>query len=140
MPIESHDFPTYFTNLHILTGAFQSNAAWNHPDSLGHHTGDKARYFRFILTEETQVSIALTDGALFVSDGTPERGWASEPLDSYEARRRIRRDNGKLRHDGIETGSNNVTLALPAGHYTVEVAQSAGSDPNEDFFLIIAPR
>lgn len=140
MSIESHAIPTYFTDLHILTGPFEYKAAWDHPESLGHHQEGKARYFRFILMEESEVSINLSNGTLFVSEGTPQNGWASDPQAGYEGRRRIRRGNGKLVHDGIETGSNGLTLTLPAGNYTAEAAQSAGSDEDEDFTLAITPR
>lgn len=140
MSIESHDFPTYFTNLHILTGSFGYKAAWDHPESLGHHQAGKARYFRFILTEATRVSISLSDGSLFVSEGTPQRGWASEPRDSHDARRRIRRGNGRLVHDGVETGSNSITLDLSAGSYTAEAVQSSGGGEDQDFILTITRR
>ena len=139
MSIEIHYSPMYFTNLHILTGAFEYKTRWDHPWSWGHHQEGRARYFRFVLTEVTEVSISLSNGTLFVSEGTPQNGWASTPLDSYEARRRIRRGNGKLAHDGIEAGSNSVTLTLPAGHYTAEAAQSSGGE-NQDFTLAITPR
>ena len=139
MSIEIHYSPMYFTNLHILSAAFEYKARWDHPWSWGHHQEGRARYFRFILLEDTEVSISLSDGTLFVSEGTPQNGWASAPQAGYEGRRRIRRGNGKLVHDGIETGSNSITLTLPAGHYTVEAAPSYGSE-NQDFTIVIVPR
>ena len=107
-------------------------------DSLG-------RYFHFTLSEETVVTITLTpesEAALYVSRDTPRNGWGTPPNATYEDRRRIRRDNGKLVHDGpyvatAENDGNTVTLTLAAGEYTVE---AAGSSDDGTFTISIAPQ
>ena len=111
MSVYSQDFPEYFTNLHILTGAFEYKAAWDHPDSLGHHLGSKARYFRFILTEDTEVSIDLSYGSLFVSEGTPQKGWASEPLDRYP----VAGESAATTASWCTTASKPARTASPSG-------------------------
>ena len=72
------------------------------------------------------MSISLSAGTLYVSEGTPQNGWGTEPNGTYEDRRRIRQDSGKLVHDGAHAGSNSVTLTLAAGEYTAETAGSGG--------------
>ena len=99
-----------------------------------HHQDSRARYFEFTVSEETTVTITLTsdaDAALYVSRDTPKNGWGSVPGPGYEHRVNVRRDNGKLVHDG----SNTVTLTLAAGTtYTVEAAGDSG-----DFTISISP-
>lgn len=78
------------------------------------------------------MSISLSVGALYVSKSTPKNGRGTEPSGGYEHRRNVRRDNGKLVHDG----SNTATLNLVSGEtYTVEAAGDSG-----DFTISIAPQ
>ena len=129
-----------FTDLDVLTAAVEYSGDWNDPDCDAHRRDGPARYFHFSLERETKVEISLeseADAQLFVSEGTPKNGWGTPPNGSYENRRRIRRDNEKLKHDGAHTGSNSVTLALAAGDYTAEAAGRTGGG---SFTPSIAPR
>ena len=79
------------------------------------------------------MTINLTAGALYLSKGTPNKGWGAAPKGTYEHRREVCRANGKLLHDG----SNAVTLTLAAGEtYTVEAAGTDGGT----FTVSIAPQ
>ena len=67
-----------------------------------------------------------------MSKDKPNNGWGSVPGPGHDHRKSVRRDNGKLLHDG----SNTVTLTLEAGTtYTVEAAGDSG-----DFTVSIAPQ
>ncbi len=118
-----------FTDLGALSAAVEYAGAWDDDECRAHHQDSRGRYFQFTLSEETAVTITLTPesgGALYVSNDTPQNGWGTPPRATYEDRRRIRRDNGNLAHDGAHTGSNTVTLTLAAGvTYTVEAAGTA---------------
>ena len=73
------------------------------------------RYFQFTLTEETTVTITLmsaSDAALYVSKDTPQNGWGTAPGGGYDHRREVRRENGKLVHDG-PTRPQRRTTATP---------------------------
>ena len=121
-----------FTNLSELTAAAEYAGSWSDANCKAHHQDSRARYFHFSLSEETTVSISLSAGALYISKDTPNNGWGTAPKGTYEQRKNVRRDNGKLVHDG----SNSVTLTLAAGKiYTVEAAGGSG-----DFTLSIAPQ
>ena len=125
-----------FTDLGSLTGAAEFSGAWDDADCRAHHRDSAARYIHFTLSEETEVSITLrseSGGALFVSKDTPQNGWGTPPGATYEHRVNVRRDNGKLVHDG----SNRVTLTLaPGATYTVEAVSTAGGG---NFTLSITP-
>ena len=132
-----------FTNLGSLTGAAEFSGAWDDADCRAHHQDRLARYIHFILSEETDVSITLmpeSGGALFVSQDTPKNGWGTPPNSDYETRRMVRRNNGKLAHDGAHTGSNSVTLTLAAGEYTAEATGPASGGEPGTFTLNIKPR
>ena len=128
-----------FTDLNELTATAEFSGRWDDADCRAHHQDSLARYIQFTLSEETEVSITLTSesgGALFVSKGTPQNGWGTPPKATYEHRVNVRRNNGKLVHDGAHTGLNSVTLTLAPGEtYTVEAAGSGGS-----FTLSIEPQ
>ena len=128
-----------FTDLNELTATAEFSGGWDDADCRAHHQDSLARYIQFTLSEETEVSITLTSesgGALFVSKGTPQNGWGTPPKATYEHRVNVRRNNGKLVHDGAHTGLNSVTLTLAPGEtYTVEAAGSGGS-----FTLSIEPQ
>ena len=124
-----------FTDLGTLSAAVEYTGSWDDDECRAHHQDGAARYFHFTVSEETTVTITLTPesgGALFVSRDTPQNGWGSVPGPGYEHRKSVRRDNGKLVHDGPHvaaagTGGNTVTLTLAAGvTYTVEAAGTAG--------------
>ena len=123
------------TDLGDLAGQAAFQGAWDDPDCRAHHKEDSpARYVHFSVSEETVVSIDLSGGALFVSRDTPQNGWGTPPKGTMEHRLDVRRNNGKLLHDG----SNSVTLTLSAGiEYTVEAAGESGSGGTFD--LSIAP-
>ncbi len=135
-----------FTDMGALSAAAEYAGAWDDDECRAHHQDSQGRYFHFTLSEETVVTIKLTpesDGALYVSRDTPRNGWGTEPNATYEDRRRIRRDNGKLAHDGphvstAENDGNTVTLTLAAGvTYTVE---AAGTADGGTFTLNIVPQ
>ena len=130
-----------FTDLSALTAAAEHAGAWDDPACVSHHREDSpARYFHFTLSEETEVSVSLSHGALFVSRAAPQNGWGTPPKsaeqDRYERRNEKRRARGKLVHDGLHTGSNEVTLTLAAGDYTAEAAATTGGG---SFTISIAP-
>ncbi len=135
-----------FTDLGALSAAVEYADSWDDDECRAHHQDSVARYFQFTLAEETVVTFTLTpefDGALYVSKDTPQNGWGTEPKSTYEDRRRIRRDNGKLVHDGVhvaEAGNdgNIVTLTLAAGvTYTME---AAGTADGGTFTISFAPQ
>ena len=129
---EATPVTTCFTQLGMLSAAGDYAGAWDDADCKAHHQDSRGRYFQFTLTEETTVQISLSAGALYVSKDTPKNGWGSVPGPGYEHRRNVRRDNGKLVHDG----SNTVTLTLEAGEtYTVEAAGDGGGT----FTLSVTP-
>ena len=135
-----------FTDLGALSAAVEYAGSWDGDECRAHHQDSVARYFQFTLAEETVVTITLTsdaDAALYVSRGTPRNGWGTVPGPRYEHRRNVRRDNGKLVHNGphvAEAGNdgNSVTLTLAAGvTYTVE---TAGTEDDGTFIITIAPQ
>ena len=129
---EATPVTTCFTQLGMLSAAGDYAGAWDDADCKAHHQDSRGRYFQFTLMEETTVQISLSAGALYVSKDTPKNGWGSVPGPGYEHRRNVRRDNGKLVHDG----SNTVTLTLEAGEtYTVEAAGDGGGT----FTLSVTP-
>ena len=123
------------TDLNELTAAAEFSGAWDDADCRAHHQDSSARYIHFTLSEVTEVTVTLTSesgGALFVSKGAPQNGWGTPPGATYEHRVNVRRNNGKLAHDG----SNSVTLTLAAGDYTAEATSTSGDGT---FTLSIAP-
>ena len=60
---------------------------------------------------DATVPISLYAVALHVSKDAPQNGWGNTPGAGYEHRRNVRRNNGKLVHEG----SNTVTLTLETG-------------------------
>ena len=128
-----------FTNLNELTATVEYAGEWDGADCRAHHRDGLARYFHFTLTEETTVEIRLAsaaDAQLFVSKGTPQNGWGTPPNGAYEDRRKIRRGNGKLVHDG----PNSATLTLAAGDYTAEAAGPATDGEVGAFTITIGPQ
>ena len=130
-PLRTESEPTQVTScitgLGRLAGAVEFSGAWDDAGCRAHHRADSpARYVHFTVSENTGVTITLTSargGALFVSKGTPQNGWGTPPGATYEHRVNVRRNNGKLAHDG----SNSVTLTLAPGEtYTVEAASTSG--------------
>ena len=112
------------TGLGSLSAAALYEGQWDDANCKAHHQDGRARYFEFTVPEQKTVTISLTAGTLYVSQGTPKNGWGNPPKGTYEHRKNVRRANGKLLHDG----SNAVTLTLAAGAtYTVEAAGSSGS-------------
>ncbi len=98
-----------FTSLGSLIEAVEYAGARDDPDCAAHHRADsRARYFQFSLSVETEVSVSLSHGALFISKNSPRNGWGTPLKASYEHRLNARRGNGKLVHDG----SGNVSLTL----------------------------
>ncbi len=78
------------------------------------------------------------DAQLFVSKGTPQQGWGAPPNGAYEDRRKIRRGDGKLLHDGAHTESNSATLTLAPGEtYTLEAVSTSDAG---SFTLAIEPQ
>ncbi len=121
-----------FTSMGTLSSAAEYAGAWDDANCNAHHQDGRARYFHFTLSEAKSVSISLSSGALYVSRDTPKNGWGTVPGPGYEHRKNVRRDNGKLVHDG----GNSVTLTLDAGEtYMVEAAGTSG-----DFTLNIDPQ
>ncbi len=123
------------TDLNELTAAAEFSGAWDDADCRAHHQDSSARYIHFTLSEVTEVTVTLTSesgGALFVSKGAPQNGWGTPPRATYEHRVNVRRNNGKLAHDG----SNSVTLTLAPGDYTAEATSTSGDGT---FTLSIAP-
>ncbi len=110
---------------HNKAGTFSETASfdgnWNAADCKAHHQDSRARYFHFTLDAETEVTITLSAGTLYVSGDTPNNGWGTTPGGSYEHRINTRKGNGKLLHDG---SASTATLTLPAGDYTTEAAQT----------------
>ncbi len=132
-----------FTNLNELTASVEYAGEWDDTDCRAHHRDSPARYFHFTLSQETTVEIRLAseaDAQLFVSKDTPRNGWGKRPNSTYETRRTIRRNNGKLVHDGAHTGSNSVTLTLAAGEYTAEATGPASDGAPGTFTLNIQPQ
>ena len=132
-----------FTSLNELTASARFQGAWDGADCRAHHREGLARYFHFTLSEETTVEINLESAAsaqLFVSKDTPKNGWGTPPSSTYETRRGIRRNNGKLVHDGVHTGPNSATLTLAAGEYTAEATGLATGGEPGTFTLNIKPR
>ena len=127
------------TNLESLTGAAEFSGAWDDSDCRAHHRDSLARYFHFTLSQETTVEINLESAAsaqLFVSKDTPRNGWGKPPGGTYEDRRKIRRNNGKLVHDS----PNITTLTLAAGEYTAEATGPASDGTPGTFTLNIKPQ
>ena len=60
---------------------------------------------------DATVPISLYAVALHVSKDAPQNAWGNTPGAGYEHRRNVRRNNGKLVHEG----SNTVTLTLETG-------------------------
>ena len=121
------------TNLGTLTAKAWYEGLLNDANCKAHHQDTNARYFHFTVSEQQSVTISLTSwGELYVSKGTPNNGWGTAPNGTYEQRREVRRNNGKLVHDGphVATPDNNgktVTLTLSAGEsYTAEAAGTSG--------------
>ena len=132
-----------FTNLNELTASVEYAGAWDDADCRAHHRDGPARYFHFTLSQETTVEINLESAAsaqLFVSKDTPRNGWGKRPNSTYQTRRTIRRNNGKLVHDGAHTGLNGVTLTLAAGKYTAEATGPASDGTPGTFTLNIKPQ
>ena len=123
------------TDMGTLNASALYAGKWDDAECKAHHQDSRARYFHFTVSEQTTVTITLTsdaDAALYVSKDTPKNGWGSVPGPGHDHRKDVRRDNGKLIHDG----SNTVTLTLEAGTtYTVEAAGDSG-----DFTVSIAPQ
>lgn len=46
------------------------------------------------------MTFSLSAAALHVSKDTPKNGWRTKPGAGYEHRREVRRNNGRLFHDG----------------------------------------
>ncbi len=68
-----------------------------------------------------------------MSKGTPQNGWERRPEPLMQNRVNVRRNNGKLAHDG----SNSVALTLAPGEtYTVEAVFTSGGG---SFTLSIEP-
>ena len=119
------------TQAGTLSGSAGFSSNWEDADCRAHHQDSRARYFHFTLTGQTDVTVTLSSGALYVS-GDTRTDWGATPKGTYEHRINVRTNNGKLLHNG-STGT--ATLALPAGTYTVEAAQTA--DSGETFTLEI---
>lgn len=115
---------------------------WEDADCAAHHQDSLARYFRLTVSEQKSVTIELSAGALYVSQGTPTSDWGAAPNESYEQRGEVRRTNGKRLHDGPHAATavndgNTVTLIQTAGEtYTVE---AAGASSDGKFAVSIAP-
>ena len=103
--------------------AVQYVGVWSDGRCRAHHNEHRGRYFHFTLLEDGAVSLNLVgrgQAKLFVSRATPENGWGSAPEgNNYDHRITVRLENGKLAYAGA---SNEVTLNLKAGNYTVEAA------------------
>ena len=111
------------TTIGTLSEVLEYAGAWNDAECKAHHQDSRARYFEFTLSADAEVIVSLSSGTLYVSKGTPANGWGTAPKGTYEHRREVRRNNGKLVHDG---SANTATLNLLAGEtYTVEAAGSA---------------
>ncbi len=134
------------TTVETLPAAVSYAGAWDDAECASHHQDGRARYFHFTPPADgaatVQVTVHLTAGTLYVSRDTPNNGWGAAPGGTHEQRRQVRRDNGKLLHDGphaAETGGggNTVTLTLEAGTtYTVE---AVGADSGT-FAVSLAPQ
>ena len=133
-----------FTELSSLTATAEYAGSWDDADCKAHHQDSRGRFFQFTPTTETTVTITLTSesgAALYVSKDEPQNGWGTAPKGTYEHRKNVRRDKGKLVHDGphvatAENDGNTVTLTLAAGEtYTVEAAGDTG-----DFTLSVEPQ
>ncbi len=113
---------------HNEAGTFSETASfdgdWHAADCKAHHQDSRARYFHFTLDAETEVTITLSAGTLYVSSDTPNNGWGTTPGGGYEHRVNARRGNGKLLHHG---SANTATLTLSSGDYTAEAAQTTVS-------------
>jgi len=130
------------TSVGTLAATALYAGAWDDADCKAHHQDSRARYFSFTLSADATVDISLSAGALYVSKDTPNNGWGTVPGPGYDHRREVRRNNGKLVHDGpysatADNDGNTVTLNLVAGEtYTVEAA----SDTGGTFTVSIAPQ
>ena len=129
------------TTVETLPAAVSYAGAWDDAECAAHHQDGRARYFHFTPPADgaatVQVTVHLTAGTMYVSKDTPNNGWGAAPGGTHEQRRQVRRDNGKLLHDGNETAANTVTLTLEAGTtYTVE---AAGADSGT-FAVSLAPQ
>ena len=89
-----------FTDSGALSAAAEYAASWYDLDCRAHNEDSLARYIPFTLDADTTVSISLSVGTLYVSKDVLQKGWGTPPKERYEDRRRFRRDNGKLVHDG----------------------------------------
>ena len=123
---------TCFNQAGTITETAEFDGDWEDADCRAHHQDSRARYFHFTLDAETDVTFTLLAGALYVSSDTPKNGWGTEPGGTYEHRKSVRRDKGKLLNDGGKT----ATLTLGAGDYTAEVAQTA--DGSDSFTLTVS--
>ena len=123
-----------FTDLGSLAStseAVEYAGSWDDASCKAHHQSSRARYFQFTVAAETTVAVDLSAGNLYVSRDTPKNGWGKVPGPGYEHRVNVRRNNGKLVHDG----ANTPTLTLAAGSYTVEAAGASG-----DFTITLTPQ
>ena len=131
-----------FTTIGKLSTTAEYAGAFDDANCQAHHQDSRARYFHFTPSENITLSISLTAGSLYVSTkGELNNGWGTAPKGTYEHRREVRRDNGKLVHDGLHAATadhdgHTVTPTLTAGEtYTVEAAGDSG-----DFTLSIGPQ
>ena len=88
------------TDLGTLSASALYAGKWDDSECRAHHQDSRAWYFEFTLSADATVSITLSTGTLYVSKDTPKNGWGRVPGPGYEHRRNVRRDNGKLLHDG----------------------------------------
>ncbi len=122
------------TQLRELDAASEWNGSWDDPKCRAYHRLDSpARYFRFKLSDTTNVSISLDgDGTLFVSKGTlNKKRFGTPPKRGMEQRIRSRLKSGKLLHNG----GQSANLALPSGTYFVEAVSTGG----KEFTLSVQP-
>lgn len=122
-----------FTQLGTLTAVVDYAGAWDDANCKAHHFDTLARYLQFTVSEQKSVTFRLSSaGILYVSRGTSQNGWGTEPPEeNYRHRRNVRLKNRRLLHNG----SNTITLTPSAGEtYTVEASDSCG-----DFTISITP-
>ena len=99
-----------YTHLGTLAKTVDYAESWDDADCKANHQDNRARYSHYTPSADTTVSIGLSADALYVSKGTPQNSWGTTPGAGYEHRKNVRRNNGKLVHDG----SNGVALTLAA--------------------------
>lgn len=111
-------------NLGFLISAITRHGTWSRDCLSEHRTGSYARYYRFVVSKSTEITIDLTSGVdtyLFLLNGAMSRGAVLEQND-----------------DGPNGTDSQIRKTLAPGAYTVE-ATTFGAGEIGNFILRITP-